>query len=164
MTAEASEPEVTIEIEASPRKRKVRDKRDWTGFDSLHLHLKPELHCQLNSKAALGKLAQSDVMAAALEQYLKVQPSHEEELQRLLKLRLPHPLYSSVSTQIVSNRSSWIETVQAALAKATQEPAPLPRSVPVVPRPSPKARAVGFLDLPVTDQTEDSGIREAVQS
>ncbi len=86
MTTEATKPEATIELETLPKARKKRDKRDWTGYDSIHAHLRPDTLNQLNARAKLGRLAQSDVIETALGQYLKVQPTVEEELQRIFEV------------------------------------------------------------------------------
>ncbi len=52
-----------------------------------------------------------------------------------------------------------METIQLALAGAVLPAVPRPTLTPRVPA----QKAVGFLDLPVTDQTEseDSGVRRA---
>ena len=119
---------------------------------------------QLRSRAELDGVKTEVTVQAALEAYLKVQPSMEEELTRILRARLPHSLYALVDSARSAARTSWIEVLQGTLADRYQTPAPPPRSL--VPRPPPKAKAVGFLDLTVTDQSweadSDSGIRKAV--
>jgi hypothetical protein len=117
----------TNETQQVPKKASRRAKRDWTGHDVLRVHLRPKLHDELNARVALNRSAQSDVIEAALLSYLKVQPKVDEQMGTLLKMVLPHDLFTSADALRSAARTSWIETIKGALAKATQPDAQKPK-------------------------------------
>jgi hypothetical protein len=114
--------------------------------------------------AGSGQLL-STTTTEILEKGLAIPLGDEQVLGRILRQRLPHPLYGAIDTSRSSARTSWIEVVQGALAKEYLTPAPLPRSVPVVPRATPRVRESGIPGCSVTDDgclEQDSGVRKAV--
>jgi hypothetical protein len=117
---------IANESQPAPKKPSKRTKRDWTGFDILRVYLRPKVHDELNARVAITHLAQSDIIEAGLAAYLRVQPKPDEQLEKLLKLVLPHDLFASTDAARSAARTSWLEVIKGALVKATQAPAPEP--------------------------------------
>jgi len=151
---------ITNEPQQSPKKPSKRTKRDWTGFDILRVYLRPKVHDELNARVALTHLSQSDIIEASLAAYLKAEPKVDEQLGKLLKMVLPHDLFTSVDALRSAARTSWIETIRGALVRATQPAAPEPpkreppRREPTINSvPAPRVTAGYLPGVSVTDTT-----------